>query len=107
MKWGQLQVQDDGARGHFGRLRNGSLGDLKTHSVAPLSHHFVAVRYDGSLDFMGAVHFEKVILLARANYPKAKAILVGDGINSIDATGEDKILPDCPVSTRGEHHLGV
>lgn len=51
-----------------------------------------AIRYDGSLEFMNAAHFEDVILQARADYPEAKTILVvGDGINSIDATGEDKI----------------
>ena len=41
---------------------------------------------------MDAAHFEDVILQARANYREAKTILVvGDGINSIDASGEDKI----------------
>lgn len=76
----------------LGRLPDGSLGDIKTHNVAPISPHFVAVRYDGSLDFMNAAHFEDVILHVRADYPEAKTILVvSDGINSIDASGEDKV----------------
>lgn len=76
----------------LGRLPDGSLGDIKTHRVAPVSRHFVALRYDGSLDFMNAAHFEDVILQARADYPEAKTILVvGNGINGIDASGEEKI----------------
>ncbi len=76
----------------LGRLADGSLGDIKTHRVAPVSRHFVALRYDGSLDFMNAAHFEDMVLQARADYPEAKVILVvGRGINSIDASGEEKI----------------
>ncbi|TCV89587.1 SulP family inorganic anion transporter [Sulfurirhabdus autotrophica] len=76
----------------LGRLQDGRLGDIKTHHVTPVSSNFVALRYDGSLDFVNAVHFEDVILKARADYPDAKAILVvGEGINSIDASGEEKI----------------
>ncbi len=76
----------------LGRLADGSLGDIKTHRVAPVSRHFVALRYDGSLDFMNASHFEGVILQARADYPEANTILVvSNGINSIDASGEEKI----------------
>ena len=76
----------------LGRLADGSLGDIKTHRVAPVSRHFVALRYDGSLDFMTAAHFEDVILKARTDYLEAKTILVvSRGINSIDASGEEKI----------------
>lgn len=76
----------------LGRLPDGSLGDIKTHRVPPVSRHFVALRYDGSLDFMSAAHFEDVILQARVDYPEATVILVvGRGINSIDASGEEKI----------------
>ncbi len=76
----------------LGRLADGSLRDIKTHQVAPVSRHFVTLRYDGSLDFMNAAHFEDVILQARADYPEANTILVvGRGINSIDASGEEKI----------------
>ncbi len=76
----------------LGRLPDGSLGDVKTHRVAPVSRHFVALRYDGSVDFMNAAHFEDMVLQARADYPEAKVILVvGRGINSIDASGEEKI----------------
>jgi len=50
------------------------------------------LRYDGSLDFLNAAHFEEAILQANAEFPEAKTILViGNGINSIDASGEEKI----------------
>ena len=76
----------------LGRLKDGRLGDIKTHHVEPVSPLFVALRYDGSLDFMNIDHFEDVMLHARIDYPEAKAILVvGDGINSMDASGEEKI----------------
>ena len=76
----------------LGRMPDGSLADIKTHHMSPISRHFVALRYDGSLDFMNASHFEDVILQARADYPEANTILVvGNGINSIDASGEEKI----------------
>ena len=76
----------------LGRLPDGTLGDIKTHSVEPVSRQFVTLRYDGALEFMNSTHFEDVILQARADYPEAKSILVvGNGINSIDASGEDKI----------------
>ena len=76
----------------LGRMPDGSLSDMKTHSLPPISSHFASVRYDGSLDFLNAAHFEEVILQAHAEFPEAKTILVvGNGINSIDASGEEKI----------------
>ena len=60
--------------------------------LAPISNHYATVRYDGSLDFLNAAHFEEVILLTHAKFPEAKVILViGNSINSIDASGEEKI----------------
>ena len=76
----------------LGRMDDGSLSDMKAHGLPPISRHFATMRYDGSLDFLNAAHFEEAILLAHAEFPEAKTILViGNGINSIDASGEEKI----------------
>jgi len=51
------------------------------------------VRFDGSLTFVNVAYFEDIILEAISDFPEAKAILVvGSGINDIDASGEEKIL---------------
>lgn len=76
----------------LGRTPDGSLSDMKAHGLPPISNHFAVVRYDGSLDFLNAAHFEEAILQAHAEFPQARTILViGNGINSIDASGEEKI----------------
>lgn len=76
----------------LGQMPDGSLADMKAHGLSPVSPHFVIMRYDGSLDFLNAAHFEDVILRAHADFPRAKTILViGNGINNIDASGEEKI----------------
>lgn len=76
----------------MGQLPDGSLSDMNASELAPISKHFATVRYDGSLDFLNVAHFEKVILQVHAEYPEAKTILViANGINTIDASGEEKI----------------
>ena len=76
----------------LGRLPDGSLIDIKAHALSSISSHFATVCYDGSLDFLNAAHFEEVLLQAHAEFPEAKTILViGNGINNIDASGEEKI----------------
>ena len=74
------------------RKSDGSLGGILTHQLQPMSKDFVPVRFDGSLTFMNVAYFEDMILEALADYPDCKTILVvGSGINSIDASGEEKI----------------
>lgn len=76
----------------LGQMPDGSLADMKAHGLPPVSPHFVIMRYDGSLDFLNAAHFEDVILRTHADFPRAKTMLViGNGINNIDASGEEKI----------------
>lgn len=76
----------------LGRMADGSLSDMKAHALPPISSHFATLRYDGSLDFLNAAHFEEAILQAHAEFREVKAILViGNGINSIDASGEEKV----------------
>ena len=75
----------------LGRHPDGTLRDAKVHDL-PTSEHIIAVRFDGSLYFANVPLFEDAILEAIANHPKAKFILVvGDGINQLDASGEEII----------------
>jgi MFS superfamily sulfate permease-like transporter len=74
------------------RKPDGTLGGIRANRLEPLSEHFVPVRFDGSLTFVNVAYFEDIILEAKADFPKATAILVvGSGINDIDASGEEKI----------------
>jgi MFS superfamily sulfate permease-like transporter len=74
------------------RKTDGTLGGIVAHGLKPLSEHFVPVRFDGSLTFINVAYFEDIILEANASFPKAKCILVvGSGINEIDASGEEKV----------------
>jgi MFS superfamily sulfate permease-like transporter len=74
------------------RKPDGTLGGILTHRLEPVSDEFVPVRFDGSLTFVNVAYFEDMILEALADFPHCKAILViGSGINDIDASGEEKI----------------
>jgi len=76
-----LSVKDDG-----------TLGGVNAHQLEPVSPYFVPVRFDGSLTFVNVAYFEDMILEAHADFPEATTILVvGSGINDIDASGEEKI----------------
>ena len=57
-----------------------------------LSSREVAIRFDGSLYFANVAYFEDAILEAVSNHPEARYVLVvGDGINQLDASGEEVI----------------
>ena len=74
------------------RKPNGTLGGIKANNLKPMSEDFVPVRFDGSLTFINVAYFEDIILEAHAEFPKAHSILIiGSGINEIDASGEEKI----------------
>jgi MFS superfamily sulfate permease-like transporter len=74
------------------RKPDGTLGGIRANRLTPMSQHFVPVRFDGSLTFVNVAYFEDIILEAKSDFPKAMAILVvGSGINDIDASGEEKI----------------
>jgi MFS superfamily sulfate permease-like transporter len=74
------------------RKPDGTLGGIKAHGLTPVSRRFVPVRFDGSLTFSNVAYFEDIILEAQAEYPEALGILVvGSGINEIDASGEEKV----------------
>ncbi|MFO8025898.1 SulP family inorganic anion transporter [Thiohalophilus sp.] len=71
---------------------DGTLGGIKSHHLEPISELYVPVRFDGSLTFINVAYFEDIILEALSEFPRAKVILVvGSGINVIDASGEEKV----------------
>lgn len=76
----------------LGRRQDGSLAGISTNDVEPIGNNYIAVRFDGSLNFVNASRFEDVLLEARSANPQARAVLVdGSGINDIDVTGEERL----------------
>jgi len=74
------------------RKADGTLGGIKAHGLEPMSQNFVPVRFDGSLTFVNVAYFEDIVLEALSEFPDARAVLViGSGINQIDATGEEAV----------------
>jgi len=74
----------------LGRHPDGTLRDITAYENLPVDEKIVAIRFDGTLYFANVSYFEEAILKASAAHPKAKFILiVGNGINQIDASGED------------------
>jgi SulP family sulfate permease len=75
----------------LGRHPDGTLRDTKVHNLPP-SQVVTAVRFDGRLYFANVAFFEDAILEAVAGNPEAPYLLiVGDGINELDASGEEVI----------------
>jgi SulP family sulfate permease len=75
-----------------GRTADGTLAGAVSHNLAPISDHYIVMRFDASLVFINTAFFEQAVLKAISNYPNAKAVLVlGSSINWIDATGEEKL----------------
>ncbi|MDO8789172.1 MAG: SulP family inorganic anion transporter [Sulfuritalea sp.] len=73
----------------LGRHADGSLRDAAINHL-PGSDLVTAVRFDGRLYFANVSFFEEAILDAVAANPKASYLLVvGNGINEIDASGEE------------------
>jgi len=76
----------------LGRYPDGTLRDIKVNPDLPTSEHVVAMRFDGQLYFANVSYFEETVLAAIADHRDAKYILiVGDGINRLDASGEEVI----------------
>ncbi|MDP2794740.1 MAG: SulP family inorganic anion transporter [Sulfurisoma sp.] len=75
----------------LGRYTDGTLRDAKINDL-PASDVVTAIRFDGRLYFANVSYFEDAVLEAVANNPEAPYVLiVGDGINDIDASGEEVI----------------
>lgn len=76
----------------LGRTRDGTLAGAATHDLPPISEHYVALRFDASLVFINSAFFEQAVMKAISQFPQAKAVLViGNGINRVDASGEEKL----------------
>lgn len=71
---------------------DGALGGIDTHKLPPISEDYVVMRFDGSLNFVNVAYFEDAVEESLARFPNAKAILIiGNGINDIDVSGEEKV----------------
>ncbi|MDP2811976.1 MAG: SulP family inorganic anion transporter, partial [Rhodocyclaceae bacterium] len=75
----------------LGRMPDGTLRDAKVNNL-PASDVVTAIRFDGRLYFANVSYFEDAVLNAVAENPEAPYVLiVGDGINDIDASGEEVV----------------
>jgi sulfate permease, SulP family len=75
----------------LGRYHDGTLRDAKVNNL-PESKLVTAVRFDGRLYFANVSYFEDAILEAVANNPQVSYLLVvADGINELDASGEEVV----------------
>ena len=78
----------------LGRYQDGTFRDLKVHPDLPTDPRIIVMRFDGSLYFANVAYFEEAILGAVADFPDASYVLVmGDGINEVDASGEEVLQP--------------
>jgi len=76
----------------LGRYEDGTLRDIKVHPDLPVSDKIIAIRFDGSLYFANVSYFEDAIINAVSDKPNTKYVLVvGDGINQLDASGEETL----------------
>lgn len=74
----------------LGRCHDGTLRDIKVNPNRPTSPHVIAMRFDGQLYFANVSYFEDAVMEMVANKPNARYLLVvGDGINHLDASGEE------------------
>jgi SulP family sulfate permease len=71
------------------RYKDGTMRDIRVRHL-PTSPVISVVRFDGSLYFASAGYFETKMLGVVAANPELKYIILdGEGINQIDATGEE------------------
>ena len=74
----------------LGRHLDGTMRDITVHPDLPTDKRVVVMRFDGSLYFANVSYFEDALLEAAADNKEARFILVvGDGINQLDASGEE------------------
>lgn len=76
----------------LGLFPDGTLRDVAMHPELPTDPQIIALRFDGQLYFANVSYFEEKILHAVAAKPNANfLLLVGDGINQMDASGEEVV----------------
>ena len=75
----------------LGRYPDGTLRDADLHKLETCGNVSI-IRFDGSLYFANTSYFEDVVMQRSAEKPDLKYIVVdGQGINQIDATGEEML----------------
>lgn len=76
----------------LGLFPDGTLRDLAVHPELPTDSQIIVLRFDGQLYFANVSHFEEMVLNAVSTKPSAKfLLLIGDGINQMDASGEEVV----------------
>ncbi|MBF0624900.1 MAG: sulfate permease [Magnetococcales bacterium] len=76
----------------LGRFKDGTLRDVAIHPKLPTDDRIIVLRFDGQLFFANVSYFEDSLLNALADKPRVRHVLVvGDGINQIDASGEEAL----------------
>jgi len=76
----------------LGEDKNGVLRSARRNNLPKLRSKVTVVRFDGQLYFANVNYFEESILYLVSHDPDLKAILVvGDGINGLDASGVEML----------------
>lgn len=76
----------------LGLYEDGTLRDLSYNPNLPTDLDIIAIRFDGQLYFANVSYFEEMLLTAVEAKPNAKYVMVvADGINQLDASGEEVI----------------
>lgn len=76
----------------LGRYHDGTLRDVRIHPELPTDDRIIVLRFDGQLYFANVAYFEDALLGAVVAKPTVKYVLVvGDGINKLDASGEEML----------------
>ncbi|MBT3197266.1 MAG: STAS domain-containing protein, partial [Gammaproteobacteria bacterium] len=75
----------------LGRYADGTLRDIRVHDL-PQDKRIVVLRFDGSLYFANVSYFEEAVLEALCGRSDVEYMLVvGDAINTLDASGEEML----------------
>jgi sulfate permease, SulP family len=76
----------------LGMHPDGTLRDAEYFNLSALHPKLGAIRFDGSLFFVNVAYFEEAILKLERQNPDLKCILiVGSGINGLDASGVEML----------------
>ncbi|MBF0294921.1 MAG: sulfate permease [Magnetococcales bacterium] len=76
----------------LGLYPDGTLRDVAVHPHLPTDPRIIVLRFDGQLYFANVSYFEEMVLDTVAAKPNARfLLLVGDGINQMDASGEEVV----------------
>jgi SulP family sulfate permease len=76
----------------LGMHPDGTLRDAEYFRLSALHPKLGAIRFDGSLVFVNVAYFEEAILnLERQNAGLERILVVGSGINGLDASGVEML----------------